>query len=234
MYKGSCSKQLFSSLLAQKVKYFIMKNLDYSLIYKHYEETLEKHGPNFKGMDWPNENDLFKRFDALIQLIPLSEFEVSLLDLGCGIGLLIDFLTKKGYFDRFIYTGIDISEKMINYALNRYPDISFKKNDILKTPLKSESYDYVLMNGLLTEKISLNHKEMVLFAQEIITAAYKTSRKGIAFNVMSSHVDWTRPDLFHWPLDDVVSFLVKKLSRNIVINMNYGLYEYIVYLYKPQ
>ena len=49
---------------------------------------------------------------------------------------------------------------------------------------------------------------------------------------MSSHVDWTRDDLFHWPLDDLMSFLVKDVSRHVVIRSDYGLYEYSVYIYK--
>jgi SAM-dependent methyltransferase len=209
-----------------------MKNSDYTAIYKHYEETLKKFGPNYRGMDWPNADDLDKRFNALLQLIKPGDTKISLLDLGCGIGLMVDYLKKHNYWANVDYSGIDISEKMIFEAHKHHPEISFKTVDILKYPLLNESVDYIVMNGVLTEKVSLDQAEMVHFAQEIIHSAYFASRIGIAFNVMSTHVDWTRPDLFHWPLDEVAGFLVKKCSRNIVINMNYGLYEYIVYVYK--
>ena len=88
------------------------------------------------------------------------------------------------------------------------------------------------MNGLLTEKLTLSYLAMERFAVEMIKAAYSACTKGIAFNAMSSNVDWCRLDLFHWPLDRAVELLSKVCSRNLVIRMDYSLYEYTVYAYR--
>jgi len=57
---------------------------------------------------------------------------------------------------------------------------------------------------------------------------------GIAFNVMSKHVDWERDDLFHLPFDTLAEFLEEHLTRNYVFRNDYGLYEYTTYAYQQQ
>jgi hypothetical protein len=54
---------------------------------------------------------------------------------------------------------------------------------------------------------------------------------GVAFNVMSKHVDWERDDLFHVPFDEIAAFLFANVTRNMVLRADYGLYEYTVYAY---
>jgi SAM-dependent methyltransferase len=202
-------------------------------IIKHYEECLSKHGATAKGMDWPNELDLIKRFEVMLGVVRKnSSRSVSLLDLGCGAGLLVDHLLEKGITNDYKYHGIDISEKMIATASNRHPKYSFETRDILINPLPPQSVDYIIMNGLLTEKKTLNNEQMEEYAGAVIKTTFDACGKGIAFNVMSYHVDWFREDLFHWPLDSAVDFLIKACSRHLVIRMDYGLYEYTVYVYR--
>jgi SAM-dependent methyltransferase len=205
----------------------------YHALKEHYERKLQEYGPNSKGMDWPNPEDLEKRFKILSGVIKFEgNVKTSLLDLGCGVGLFIPFLSENKILDKLNYKGVDISEKMIEAAKILHPTFDFELRDILQSPFESESFDYIIMNGLLTEKQSMSQLEMTKFAQDIIQTSFKICNQGLSFNVMSSHVDWKRDDLFHWELDNLVAFLVKSCTRNIKIHMDYGLYEYTVYLYK--
>lgn len=208
--------------------------VDYKLLQRHYEACLEQHGPNEKGMDWPNPQDLTRRFEALTEiLLPFEQGKKKVLDLGCGVGLYIHFLTDKGFLSNIDYEGIDISPKMIEQAQKLHPHHSFRCRDLLEDSLPANSYDFIIMNGLFTEKRELSHEDMFSFFESMISKVYPIARQGIAFNLMSSHVDWKRDDLFHVDLDQLVSFLVKNFSRRIKINMDYGLYEYTVQLRKP-
>lgn len=203
----------------------------YKTLQLHYEKKLAEHGPNAKGMDWPNQEDLNRRFEVLTS-IATNEHNASLLDLGCGVGLLIDYLQNQDLLHKFEYRGADISSKMVSIAAESHPEFSFEVRDVLVNPYPTESVDYIVMNGVLTEKQDMAQSQMIEFAQNIILSTFKSCKKGIAFNVMSSHVDWQRDDLFHWELDEIVGFLVKNCSRNIRIMMDYGLYEYTVHLKK--
>ena len=205
----------------------------YETIKAHYEDCLGQYGPTYKGMDWPVAADVERRFKVMLEVLGHDRNEpVSLLDLGCGVGFLIDHLQKHCLGDSIEYTGIDISSKMIKQARKRHSNFRFECRDVLHCQLPEKSVDYIIMNGLLTEKLTLSYPVMEKFAVEMIKTAYSACTKGIAFNVMSSNVDWCRLDLFHWPLDRAVELLSKKCTRNMVFRMDYSLYEYTAYLYR--
>jgi SAM-dependent methyltransferase len=218
----------------RKVENSEMKNLWHRQIITHYESCLAEHGASAKGMDWPNEEDLCTRFDVMLGVINKKDQALSLLDLGCGVGLFVDHLEKRGIFQQFKYWGIDVSAKMITAAKQRHPGTHFEIRDILSNPLLPGDVDFVIMNGVLTEKRGLRFEQMEDYAKALIKSAYDSCRYGLAFNVMSSHVDWQREDLFHWPIDRAVSFIVAECSRNILVRMDYGLYEYTIYIYRKR
>ena len=66
----------------------------------------------------------------------------------------------------------------------------------------------------------------------MLRRVWPRAREGLAFNVMSKHVDWERDDLFHLSTDLLLAFLKSELSRHVVIRHDYGLYEYTVYVYR--
>jgi hypothetical protein len=66
----------------------------------------------------------------------------------------------------------------------------------------------------------------------MLIKAWDITNIGMAFNVMSTQVDWQREDLFHVPMDLMGDFLHKNVSRNFTIRRDYGLYEYTVYVFK--
>ena len=67
---------------------------------------------------------------------------------------------------------------------------------------------------------------MLRYWQQFTMTAYRHCRFGMAFNVMSTLVDWERDDLFHLPFDVMATFVRKHLSRHFVIRHDYQAYEY--------
>jgi hypothetical protein len=88
------------------------------------------------------------------------------------------------------------------------------------------------MNGVFTEKRGLTFDEMFAYLERTLSAVFAKAEMGVAFNVMSKHVDWERDDLFHLPFDTLARFLIESLTRNFVIRSDYGLYEYTTYVYR--
>ena len=157
---------------------------------------------------------------------------VSLLDYGCGLSHLYEYIVKNN-IDYVEYTGLEISNKFFEVSRKKFPDNKYIKGDILKDgDLLKNYYDYIIMNGVFTEKRDLSYQDMFVYFEKMIEKIYSYCNKGIAFNVMSKQVDWEIDTLFHVPMDDMANFLTKKISRNFVIRNDYGLYEYTVYLYK--
>lgn len=198
----------------------------------HYQDCFLRHGRTPQGVDWPNAEDLATRFEVMLGVMRPSDEAVSLLDLGCGPGLLVDHLAHAPRPFVVDYAGIDLSEPMLQAARTAWPDLGFERRDILAEPLAAASFDYVILNGVLTERVGVPRDEMIAFATDLLAAAFATARIGIAFNVMSKLVDWEREDLFHWGFDEMAAALAPRLSRHMTIRADYGLREYTTYVYR--
>ena len=209
-----------------------MQQPRYRRIVDYYERHLLEHGTSHKGVAWPKAEDVDLRNQVMLGVCGADTGPVSILDLGCGFGLFADYLRASNKLAAVEYSGIDLSQQMIEEARRCHPDLHFEVRDVLVAPPAEKSFDYVIMNGVLTVKASLLQDEMEEFASAIIQAAFRLARRGVAFNVMSEHVDWKREDLFHWPFDRVAGILKRTCSRHVVLRADYGLYEYTVYVYR--
>lgn len=201
------------------------------VIKNHYKKCFIQHGDNHLGADWTKEKDLHTRYDIMLSIINKSANENKILDFGCGTGMLYDYICSKD-IKNIAYNGIDINEILIEKAKFKFKNINFKIGDIVKQPDVLENYDYIICNGVFTEKLTLTHQEMFDFFSNALTILFKKVNIGIAFNLMSKNVDYERNDLFHVGHDQLTYFLTKNLSRNYIIRNDYGLYEYTTYLYK--
>ena len=204
----------------------------YLRLVAHYEDCLDRHGDTHLGVDWPNAADARTRYRVMLDLVrEPSEHPVSLLDFGCGAGHLLDFIRANG-IGAINYRGLDASEKFIALCRDKFPGTAFDWVDILRDPIAVEPADYVVLNGVLTEKRELGDPEMRAYMDKLLTAVWPLARKGLAFNVMSCQVDWRRDDLFHMPFDDMARFVTRRLSRHFQFRQDYGLYEYTTYVYR--
>lgn len=203
----------------------------YSRIITHYESCLEKYGDTHLGVDWPNKKDTQTRYNIMLEVMKFDKTNhVSLLDFGCGASHLYEYILQH-QLDHIAYSGLDISEKFIQLSQKKFPALPYYCIDILEAPHEVPEVDYIVINGVFTEKRELTFHEMLEYFQTVLVEVFAKARKGLAFNVMSKQVDWERKDLFHVPFDMLAEFLVKNLSRHFIFRNDYGLYEYTVYLY---
>jgi trans-aconitate methyltransferase len=172
-----------------------------------------------------------RRCEAIFRMID-SDGEFTLLDVGCGPGLGLGFLEERYGQLAGRYCGVDVSDALLSEARKLWPRHQFLNRDIIADPLPQLAYDFTAINGVLTCKYTLSHEAMESFAMALLEMAWKSTRVAMSFNVMSPHVDWMRDDLFHWPLDRAMAFCVSKMSRNVNIIADYGLYEYTLQVFR--
>ena len=89
-----------------------------------------------------------------------------------------------------------------------------------------------MLNGVFNYRGSIDSGTMLRYWEQLTAVAYQHCRRGMAFNVMSTIVDWERDDLFHLSFDVMARYLGKALSRHFVIRHDYGAYEYTTYVYR--
>ena len=208
-----------------------MQEKKYLSIVSHYEACLEQHGDSHLGVDWPKQEDVAKRHRVMLDVIkPGADRNVSLLDFGCGAAHLNEYIVAQG-LKHIDYFGLDLSEKFVRLAQSKFPSNRFFCVDLLEEKASLPVFDYVVLNGVFTEKRELSFDEMFAYFKRLVTRVFAHASIGIAFNVMSKHVDWEREDLFHLPFDTLAAFLTKDVTRNFVFRNDYGLYEYTTYVY---
>ena len=210
-----------------------MEDKNYLSIVSHYESCLEKHGDTHLGVDWPKQEDAATRYRVMLELIRREDLTrtVRLLDFGCGASHLYEHIVDSE-IQNIVYSGLDLSEKFVNLSKNKFPANDYYCVDMLDERMAIPSFDYIVMNGVFTEKGALTFEDMFSYFRQLVKEVFKKAELGLAFNVMSKHVDWERDDLFHLPFDLLAAFLKQELTRNFVFRNDYGLYEYTTYVYR--
>ena len=203
----------------------------YHTIYKYYESCLDKHGDNNLGVDWPNKEDVDTRFKIMTDIVINKDINNKILDFGCGCGHLYEYILKNNL--NITYSGLDISPKFYELCKTKFPNQKFYNIDILKDYSDSiKNVDYIVINGVFTEKRDLTDEDMWIFMTDSIKKLFQIAKIGIVFNLMTPIVDYKDDKLFYVSFDKLGFYLKENLSRNFIINNNYKLWEYSVYVYK--
>lgn len=197
------------------------------LLRDHYAGSFSKHGCTSQGVDWgPHEDRALLRHQKTLEVI--KSMQCSLLDVGCGYGALLDITKQAG----FAYTGIDIVSEMTAKGRERHPQATFIDGDFLTYPFAEKSFDYVICNGILTQKLTASIAEMDAFTKKIITKMFACACKGIAFNLMSTHVNFMADNLFYKSPLETHAWTTQNLSPFVRIDHTYMPFEYMVYVYR--
>tara|TARA_B100001063_G_C16704612_1_gene524481 strand:- start:48 stop:686 length:639 start_codon:yes stop_codon:yes gene_type:complete len=205
--------------------------MSYKDIVNHYENCFLKHGDSHLGVDWPRKKDAETKYRVITDALEFSESK-SILDFGCGLAHYYEFLLENN--KNFNYEGLELSKPMFYRCVEKHPLINFYNVDVLKEGWIIPKVDFIVMNGVFTEKVTLSHADMFDHLQELVTLAFKNAKKGVIFNVMSTQVDYERDDLFHLSIDSLSKFITEKLTRKFIIRQDYALWEYTTIILKEK
>ena len=198
-----------------------MLSEDKERIINFYENCLKREKGEVRRVGWRSRERQNLRFQILCEIGNLTN--TSILDIGCGLGALGEFLRKKMPLD---YTGYEICGKMANEARKLRPYLKIKEVDILEKKVK-ERFDWVLSSGIF----NLRLKDNFLFLEEVLNKSFQFCKLGAAFNMLSTYVDYQDPNLYYVKPEKVFS-LAKKISKRVVLRYDYMPYEFTIYLYK--
>jgi dTDP-4-amino-4,6-dideoxygalactose transaminase len=199
-----------------------------------YDEALERHGDTPEGALWPNARDRETRFDVMLEVLAdRPPGPIVLCDLGCGTGELLARIRERGLAD-ITYVGLDRSAQAIALARAKFPGERFVELDVTApdADLSQLDCDFLVANGLFTVRHTLTEAQMRAFLDATVRAAWPRVRRGLAFNVMSRHVEWVRDDLFHASMDEMAALLHELAGRRVRMRADYGLYEFTCYAWR--
>ena len=151
-------------------------------VVSHYENALATHGATARGVDWKDAAGQRRRFELLLQDIPIGH---SINDLGCGYGAMSEGIDK--------YVGYDISEQMIAAAREKYPCQQF----ILGGADGLLEADWTLASGLFNVKCGAKEWEWEAYIIRTLLQMANASRHGIGFNMLCDLATQRREDLYY-------------------------------------
>lgn len=191
-----------------------------SRVRAHYLPLLAKHGDTNLVVDFQHAGNHQARFSILAGIDDISE--VSLLDVGCGIGHFAGWLAKRDF--RGDYIGIDLLPEMVERARNAHPGFRFERADLLD-PKTHYVADYVMSSGIF-------HLGDQDFMHRMIAAMYASCRKGVAFNSLSSwDLSGSQGHFFRADPLKTLDFC-RGLSSQILMRHDYLPHDFTIFMFR--
>jgi SAM-dependent methyltransferase len=191
---------------------------------RYYTGKFEQHGPTAQGVDWNSEDSQQLRFEQLLRVLAGPTEPFSLNDYGCGYGALADYLAAKGY--DFRYVGFDISATMRDHARKKH--VGDPRIALVDDERALEPADYTVASGIFNVKLDVPDPAWAAYVEKTIGRIAALSRRGFAFNMLTSYSDpeLMRADLFYADPRHYFDLCKQAYARNVALLHDYGLYEF--------
>jgi SAM-dependent methyltransferase len=191
-----------------------------------YEESLSRHGDTAMGVGWRTEDSQRLRFDKLLTVLDPpgagSPFDVN--DLGCGYGALFEHLELGGW-PVAGYVGYDISEEMLHAARQRVPA---GRGRLVRADQVTTVGDYSFASGIFNVRLDAAEESWSAYVQATVRNLAASSRRGFAFNLLSTYCDYREDHLFYadprWWFD----WCKREVTPRVALLHDYPLFEWTI------
>jgi SAM-dependent methyltransferase len=191
----------------------------------HYKNLLDAYGDSHASAQYSSRQSQEARYAILAQVANLSGSKI--LDWGCGSGHLASWLAEQSL--ECSYTGVDIVDELLALGRHKHPEHRFGAMQ----DFDSETFDWVLISGVFNNRTEDN----ISFFHYHIAQLWQRCTKGMAFNLMSSWVDFEDPGLWYAQPEEVFAYM-KSLTPYVSIRNDYVVketpvpFEFAVYAYR--
>lgn len=207
---------------------------------EYFEDLLEKHGDNYLALDWNSPESQKLRFQVLKEIFVYGKkaANISVLDVGCGLGDLYGYFKAEGALHRhkIRYAGCDIAPKLIEAARRKYPDARFELKDILEERA-AEKFDYIFCCGVFNIRTTDNESHLE-HVKSMLLRMYDMVNYGVAVNFLSEGAlpisdpeDLNSGRYYYFRPDEVVNF-VRFICSRYILRHDYHLGDFTVFLLK--
>lgn len=194
----------------------------------HYAGLVRAYGDAPEGAQWRDRATQEQRMVILTEIADLRLAKV--LDFGCGTGHLLNVLHRQGFAGE--YVGYDLVAEALGVAQTKHPGARFEQRDILRDGMP-EQFDYILLNGVFNNAMSDNWG----FMTATLRVLFGHVDGGLAFNALSTYIDYFDDGLFYVEPERVFRFCKEELSPRVTLRHDYEVrsgslpFEFTVYVY---
>jgi SAM-dependent methyltransferase len=192
-----------------------------------YTANLAEHGMTSASVGWPDADAQRLRFDKLAYVIaadPPAD-PVTVNDWGCGYGAMFRYLDERPDLRLGAFTGYDISAEMLDAARAFVDD---PRATWVRGSEVTETADYTFVSGTFNVRMRASEEAWQRHVEDTLRVLAQRSRRGFAFNLLTSYVDWRQDDLFYADPAHFFRFCRENLSRFVTLLHDYPLYEWTI------
>ena len=205
----------------KRLKGFLMegaRELYYKDQFQEWNKTKWNHSPVAVG--WlDGRTNQAKRFETLVDIG--IESGDSVLDVGCGVGHLIDHFNNIGL--EVEYTGLDTNRYAIEQAQKIYVNETFIHGTL---DVIDETYDWGLASGVF------NYEFPKLEMLETVNQLVSKVDKGVAFNLLNGSKKYSSESYEYYQPVEIFSALNRRGALCSVVQ-NYGIEnDFTIYIRK--
>lgn len=188
-----------------------------------YSTGLTEHGARPRAVGWRDGSSQQLRFAKLAQLLPRTGAgPITVNDLGCGYGSLFGFLDAMDGVDLVGYYGYDISEPMLVQARQA----TDARAEFLLSSEPIRDADYSFASGPFNVKGGCSDAAWQTYVREAVLRLAEKSRRGFAFNLMTTFVDFRVEELFYADPCAFFEFCKREISPDVTLVHDYPLFEW--------
>lgn len=188
-----------------------------------YDAMLGQHGAAPKGVAWSGTEAQEKALKSLLPVLDdgaASRGGCSVNDLGCGYGLLFEWLKDHPALEGGQYYGYDISQSMIQTAVETHgldPRARFVQSFQPLWPA-----DYSFCSGAFN--IILDYDEPIWrdYVRTGLSQLWHKTRRGMAFNLTSIRCTDRKKDIWYADPDEWLDFARKEFSPEATLDHDYA------------
>lgn len=198
---------------------------------QHYRDLFRSHGDAAQSVQHYDAASQRNRFRVLAEF---ASAHGSVVDVGCGLGHFCTYLRELGFRGR--YLGLDFVPEFIEHASRKHagdPAARFQAFDMTRDAYPEGEDVYVICGVFNNRQVDSEQ-----FLYETLRKVFRASRKGVAFNALSTYVDYQDASLFYADPLKVLDFCKRELTPRVLLRHDYLVredrppYEYAIYLYK--
>lgn len=190
-----------------------------------FDALASRYGDDARASDWGSDTSQQLRFAVVAGIADLRD--ARLLDVGCGVGRLADFLAGRGI--DVDYVGIDLSARAIAEGRAARPHLDLRVSNLLDLDAGRDRFDVVVANGIFYR---LGQDETPI-AEMLVERMWQLARRAVAFTSLSTWAPDRPADELH--LDPLRALEhARSLTPLVTLRHDYLPHDFAVYLHRAE
>jgi SAM-dependent methyltransferase len=186
-----------------------------------YQDAFARHGDSPSAVLWPRGRQSL-RFDALTHHFSGTSFSV--LDYGCGLAHLKDYLDKR--FTAYRYIGADVVPEFVHAVKNKHPEVLVHLvhdyTDLI------DPVDHVVISGTFNIVDGEDSKAYLTYVHAALEHLYSLCRISLSVNFMTDKVDFIQANAHHVDVEAMYRFFRDRLSSRLQLDQTRMPYEFTI------